>query len=347
MTAPPQPDRNCVAHHCIALCTRQDGAHLDICLAAITAQVQMSALKVSLVLVENSHHRTCDRIISQLKQRNIFHSLSYMTEPNPGIPAARNTSIDEALRLKADWIIFIDDDEFPETGWLQNLTAARRQFSADVYHGPVRLLYPPNQPKWLQLKSFDGGQHGSYLSTAATNNTMVSRRIFCTTTGLGLRFDNAYRFTGGSDVALFYMATKRGAKIRWVANAIVNERQDGERLKSEWLARRSQRIAANAVHRHMSERPIRSILKTATTVLRLSTEVIAYSVLYVSKRAVSLTHQPANITKHLDRQNEIRFRLQVRQAKISGYIRGIVRRPPQPYLVTKGHTPPGYQSPAP
>ena len=48
----------------------------------------------------------------------------FVHEPEPGIAAARNRALDESAG--ADLLVFIDDDERPEPGWLESLVATWR-----------------------------------------------------------------------------------------------------------------------------------------------------------------------------------------------------------------------------
>ena len=66
--------------------------------------------------------------------------------------------------------------------------------------------------------------------------------------GLALRFDEAMRFTGGSDSDFFSRAVARGAIIRWVDEAVVKEIVPEERLSLRWNLERARRSGANKVY---------------------------------------------------------------------------------------------------
>jgi succinoglycan biosynthesis protein ExoM len=63
--------------------------------------------------------------------------------------------------------------------------------------------------------------------------------------GLALRFDEAMRFTGGSDSDFFFRAADHGAVIRWVDDAWVREVVGPSRISINWEWMRALRVAAN------------------------------------------------------------------------------------------------------
>src|SRR4051794_41594780 len=62
-------------------------------------------------------------------------TVDYVWEPEPGIAAARNRAIDESA--ESDLLVFIDDDEIPQPGWLAALVQAWREWGCAAVAGPV------------------------------------------------------------------------------------------------------------------------------------------------------------------------------------------------------------------
>src|SRR5262249_12278052 len=67
--------------------------------------------------------------------------LDYEVEPRPGIPLARNRCLDR-VGADEDALVFIDDDEWPATDWLDELVAAWRRFGTEAVHGPALPILP-------------------------------------------------------------------------------------------------------------------------------------------------------------------------------------------------------------
>ncbi len=166
-------------------------------------------------------------------------------EPEPGIPFARNRGVERALPW-ADVITFIDDDEVPDDSWLRTLVEGLDRYDADVVSGPVRSVFPTGTPTWLaehpvfQRRPRRPGEH---LTETYTANTAARSEVFRD----GRRFDPAFRRTGGSDTQLFRQAHQAGARIRWVAEANVEESVPAERARIGWIMARSFRYGANRV----------------------------------------------------------------------------------------------------
>lgn len=172
--------------------------------------------------------------------------LELLHEQEPGIPFARNRGVERALPW-ADVITFVDDDEVPATeSWLATLVGGLDHYDADVVSGPVRSVFPPRTPAWIaEHPVFERRRRrsGERLSETYTGNTAAQRAVF----DGGRRFDPATRFTGGSDTLLFREAHEAGARIRWVAEAVVEESVPPERARVRWVLARSFRIGANRI----------------------------------------------------------------------------------------------------
>lgn len=295
-------------HICVTICTRERPKMLSRCLASVLPQLEASPFNTSLVIVENGDEPACREDVLRLRERFTAVRIDYELEPELGIPFARNKAVEAALKLHADWIVFIDDDEEARPDWFEKLTDAIGKWKADVFHGPVELIYPDNHPEWMRMKSFDGGAAGTILETAATNNTMASSWLFAPD-GLGLRFDIRLRFTGGSDVDLFRRAVKAGAIIRWLDNVLVTERIFERRLSAKWLLGRTRREAANISTFTLDEHGFAAALRLSTARCGRLTMEIAY---HTSMFALTVVWREISY-QHL-------FKIRKKFAKASGYL---------------------------
>ena len=71
---------------------------------------------------------------------------------------------------------------------------------------------------------------------AATNNLLLDLAQLRT---LGIRFDDRFGLTGGSDTLLTHTLVKRGAQIRWCDDAVMRETVPVERATRRWALRRT------------------------------------------------------------------------------------------------------------
>lgn len=222
------PIRTLVA---IATYRRPDG------LAALLASLESASVNNPFdVLVVDNDAAATGRAVAE----GSSISPKYVVEPRPGIAAARNRALDEILGYDA--IVFVDDDEYVSPGWLDRLVTHARTTDADIVTGPVLSIFPPDAPRWVVNGGFiqrPSWPTGTVLTAGATNNTLL---LTASWTAFGApRFDESFSATGGSDAKLFSLLLAAGARIEFVAEALVSEPVLPERLKARWLLRRAYR----------------------------------------------------------------------------------------------------------
>jgi succinoglycan biosynthesis protein ExoM len=230
-------------HMVVTVCTRERPNMLMACLRSVLPQLEAAEVQTSLVVVENDAVPKNRDAVLALGPQFPSVRIEYRLQPELGIPIARNTAVETALELGADWIFFVDDDEEACEGWFDAYLAAMREWDADVFRGPVQFLYPEDHPEWLRRHPFNGGASGSRIYKGGTENIVCKAQLF-SDDGLGLRFDTRYRFTGGEDVDLFKRAVREKVKIIWLNEARMIERQFGIRLTPKWMLERSRAGAA-------------------------------------------------------------------------------------------------------
>jgi len=228
---------------CVTVCTLERPQMLEKCLNSIARQIVPNGWRFCLVVVENSSDNASENITRKIKSQTGV-DLTYVNEPNRGIPQARNCAMSQALKLNADWIAFIDDDETAEPGWLDAYCKASEQYDAQILRGPVNLAYPPETPDWYPKLSKPVEETGSSEVMFSTSNLMIDQHLI-SPHGYGLKFNEDMRFTGGSDWEFCTRALKYGAKAITVSNATVIDEVVGNRITLNWLLKRQTRISAN------------------------------------------------------------------------------------------------------
>lgn len=235
----------------VTLCTRQRPRMLRDCLDSLISQRIPDDVSLAIVVVENNESEACRGIVEELAAQPGVPRLTYAHQPHIGIPIARNRALDLALKQNPDWIAFIDDDEVAYPEWIASFAHAAKMLEADVLQGPVeRVDAGPDAGRVVRDIHIAADRKrrptGTRLKVAATNNTMM-RASLARADGLGLRFDESLRFTGGSDTEFFARAAKCGVVILWVDEAIVKESVPAERLTLGWQLQRERRVAANSM----------------------------------------------------------------------------------------------------
>jgi glycosyltransferase involved in cell wall biosynthesis len=198
---------------------------------------QVSSPMLEVIVVDNdssgSAQETCDKVRALFKW-----SLIYDIEPQQGVSFARNRTVSKVSEA-ADFIAFIDDDEMPDSLWLDSLVSTQKNYQADVVTGPV---YPQFQsdsiPKWIEKGGFFAPptyETGTVLNAAFTNNVLVSADLV---RKLDVVFDPRFAIKGAEDTHFFMRLRKMGAKIVWTNEAIVHESIPPSRTTLGWLLER-------------------------------------------------------------------------------------------------------------
>ena len=150
----------------------------------------------------------------------------------------RNRALAECASAGAGALLFLDDDETPEPGWLRAMIEMYTSTRPTAVAGRVVTRMPDGVEPWIsQGGAFERPirTHGQLMTEAATNNLLLDldgvRR-------LGLSFDERFGLTGGSDSMFTLQLTRRGGTIRWAEDAVVIEQEDPGRLTRSWVLMR-------------------------------------------------------------------------------------------------------------
>jgi hypothetical protein len=163
--------------------------------------------------------------------------VAYVHEPTPGISAARNRALDEAR--EDDLLVFLDDDERPDPGWLAALVRARQATGSAGVAGPVRSEYEVEPDAWVRAGGFFVRRRpatGTRLEVAATNNLLLDLRAV---RAAGLRFDVDLGTQGGEDTLFTRQLVASGGLVTWCAEAGVVDVVPRARTTRRWVVLRA------------------------------------------------------------------------------------------------------------
>ncbi len=161
----------------------------------------------------------------------------YVVAVPQGIAHARNRALEESAH--ADFIVFLDDDEWASPFWLQTLLETQRHFDADVVTGPVVPVFD-HAPDWL-VRSFKTCQTGTQTHETGTQVRFVSTNntLIRTAVTQDVRFDRRFDHIGGEDTDFFMRLGRRGVRIVWAQEAEVYEAVPEHRATAQWLLQRA------------------------------------------------------------------------------------------------------------
>ena len=227
----------------IAICiiTRRRPEPLARLLRSLEATRIPDGVEIALVVVENDD-APGPRPGTALPAR-------WGLEPRPGIPIARNRTLEIALDDEAtDAIVFLDDDETVDTDWLERLLAGRTRFGTAAVTGPALPRFPEGTAAWVEASGvFLPPRYptGTRRPWAFTHNALVDASVLRKS---GIRFDESMVHTGGSDKEFFRRLADAGHEIAWIDDAIAREWYPADRLTHRWVFLRSYRLGTNAPH---------------------------------------------------------------------------------------------------
>lgn len=194
---------------------------------------------IKLVIVDNSIEQEAEAVVCALQERMPYETI-YDLEPRKGLSFVRNKTVEVAGDV--DLIAFVDDDEVASPQWIEALLTALDKYGADIVRGPVISRYGSEPPLWIKQRKFfqrPKYQDGRRLMNASTNNVLVKTAWL---KKIDPPFDPRFNRSGAEDSFLFRQLHRRGAKIVWAENAVVEEVLPDDRLTAKWILTREFQI---------------------------------------------------------------------------------------------------------
>ena len=225
----------------VAFCTYNRADRLPDLVEALRAQACPIAFEI---LAVNNNSK--DNTLAELEQlaRELGANLRYVTETEQGIVPARNRAIEECIN--ADYMLFLDDDELPQPGWVAAAYRALTEHDADCVGGRVVVNFSPRQrPRWLGdellgfLAEVNYGDNAFQITSSDTPvwTANVGYRMAIFRNDPSLRFDARYNrrgnIGGGEDAMMFRCMLQQGMKMYYAPGMVV------EHFVEAWRLRRS------------------------------------------------------------------------------------------------------------
>ncbi len=197
------------------------------------------AIGLQIVVADNDNAGEGLKVCSSLPS-DYPYAVHCTQATDAGISFARNAAVVKALELKPDFVAFLDDDEWPDPEWLNELRQVQQKSQADVIGGPTRPVFPVKYRAEKRNNPYYGADlhlaDGTPCQLEAAGNFMIRA-----TTLAELApdyFHPAFALSGGEDLAFFTLLSQRGKNMCWSSKAVVYESVPPNRLDDAWMRSR-------------------------------------------------------------------------------------------------------------
>jgi len=224
----------------VAIPTFRRPRGLERLLAAL-AQLKTSA-KIRVLVADNDAER-CEGfdVCGRVRAAGYCWPLEAIVVAERGIAQARNALVERALTHKSpQFIAMLDDDEWPEPRWLDELLRVQRETGADAVQGSVLCEYEAAPAIWA--KNCDGigpirGRTGVARKLDGAGNMLVSRASFEALARPW--FDSAFALTGGEDSDFFMRLDRAGRRFAFADEAVATTAVPASRVNLKWVLSRA------------------------------------------------------------------------------------------------------------
>jgi GT2 family glycosyltransferase len=225
----------------VALCTHNHADRLVRTLGDLSA-LALPGAPWELVIIDNASKDETPELLGR-HQWPAGWSVRVIREEKLGLSNARNRAIQEAC---GEYLIFIDDDETPDTDWLCAYERLIEDKQPDAFGGRISVLFEDARPAWLQdnllgflgeLNRFDSITPLTAPSTSFYGGNFGFRKSVIDRVGgfdatLGRKgSDN----TGGEEVDFYRRLLSAGYKVWWTPEAVIYHRIQAIKLSRRYF----------------------------------------------------------------------------------------------------------------
>lgn len=240
----------------IAIPTYRRPAQLRHLLETLARTVQRNDVML-LVADNDADARQGAAVVEALLRGGYALPITLLPVPEPGLCSVRNAICTAALTdPDMRFIAMIDDDEWPQSGWLDALLACQARIGAEVVAGPVDYQFVGKPPRWARETLAFRPEQRTWGATGmlwASNNLLVSRRAFAMIEKPW--FDPRFNRSGGEDLDFLARLQEAGARFGWAPDARVSEWVPAERARLSWVLKRMWRIGFTETLARRKQRP--------------------------------------------------------------------------------------------
>lgn len=241
MTERSAPPAVCI---CVPTFRRPDGLRK---LLAYIAQLNYAGAITVVVVDNDAETRGGAAVVAQLARVFPFPLACYL-EPRRGHTYAYDQAFARACRAEPapDYVAVLDDDEYPDREWLNELIKVALQYDADIVGGPVFPVFEAPD-HWLAKSGLFTPKRfttGPVPIIYGAGNMLIRRRTLERYLDEPLSHD--FAFTGGGDEEFFWRCRRDGHTFAWADDAHAFETTPRSRTTVGYMLRRRFRAGTGA-----------------------------------------------------------------------------------------------------
>lgn len=235
----------------ICICTYNRVLLLQACLDSLLKMRQPDSTSIRVTIVDNDAGQSALPVVESFRKAAEFDVI-YAVEERRGIPCARNRALTVTRDMKADLLVFIDDDETVRDDWLVELYRFSKlhRHEAAIHGLVVPRLSEQTPASVAGLFTPKIRTEGQLLSACATDNVMLPMAFVILHS---LKFDECRPLAGGTDTIFFTQAHLLGLEIYQTNSAIVDETVPESRCTLKWFLRRKFRSGLTVAWRKLQK----------------------------------------------------------------------------------------------
>lgn len=250
-----------MVHVAIGVITCKRPAWLSRLLDSLIIQEINGDVNVTIFVVDNAIDEETKSVVLNKVISNSQITLHYDTEPQAGIVFARNKCVELFEEAEADFLLFIDDDEWTrDTDWIQRLLDAAGKYGADIVTSRVISTGADDVPNWaIELIYGDNPySEGDPVKVFYTNNLLLSKNAIEKTIPC---FDARFAMTGASDYHFALRCNHLGLSCVYTEAPVIEEFPKS-RASVKWFCRRGFRSGVGYTRSHMfEEQPVKAVIR--------------------------------------------------------------------------------------
>ena len=227
----------------IVICTYNRASCLDAVLTTLALQTCDDEVRWGVLVVDNASTDATAEIVASHRAKGALPALRYVLEPTLGLTAAR---LRGARETKAPWIAFVDDDNFPDSTWLEAIARAiHRHGDAGGIGGKVVLDWEVRPPAYLNEFGFcyaiqDHGAADCIVDSLTGAGMVLNRRALLESGWLDqplVADRTGTKLTSGGDVEMVQRVRAAGYDLWFIPDALLRHRIPARRMTRKYLFR--------------------------------------------------------------------------------------------------------------